>query len=127
MWRPACILGLLIAVSTMDVAAKPLFEPVAFNDLAGWNQGRQDEALGAFRLSCGEILADGRAFDRTPAYGGKRDDWLEICRLSSAAADARQFFETNFVALRVNDPVRPAGLFTGYYEPEANGSRVRTG
>ena len=34
------------------------------------------------------------------------------------------FLKTTFTALKVADPVRPEGLFTGYYEPEAEGSRT---
>ncbi|WP_366935496.1 MltA domain-containing protein [Aestuariivirga sp.] len=42
------------------------------------------------------------------------------------AGDARSFFERLFRAYRVHDPERPEGLFTGYYEPEVEGSRTRT-
>ncbi len=55
-------------------------------------------------------------------FGGRRDQWLAVCRKAWTAADARRFFEENFQPLTVNDPLRPEGLFTGYYEPEAAGS-----
>ena len=40
-------------------------------------------------------------------------------------AAARRFFETHFVPHRVEGV--PPGLVTGYYEPEVNGSRERSG
>src|SRR5207237_10515571 len=38
------------------------------------------------------------------------------------AAEPRTFFEMNFTPLKIHDPIRPEGLFTGYFEPEARGS-----
>ena len=43
----------------------------------------------------------------------------------SAADAARRFFETYYVPHRVEGV--PPGLVTGYYEPEVNGSRERSG
>ena len=59
-------------------------------------------------------------------FGGTRGDWETVCREALTAANARAFFEQQFTALKVSDPDRPEGLFTGYYEPEAYGSRTRS-
>lgn len=112
--------------SLMSAEAKSLLEPVSFSALPGWAEQDAEGALRAFRLSCEEILAEGRAFDRSPEFGGTRKDWLGTCQAALKATDARSFFEQNFTALKVNDRERPEGLFTGYFEPEARGSRTRT-
>jgi membrane-bound lytic murein transglycosylase A len=103
--------------------------PIAFADIASWREHDFPPALDAFRRSCAEISADGRGFGREMRFGGSRQQWLAVCRALPAAADndtARQFFEAHFQPLVVNDPDRPQGLFTGYYEPEVAGSRRRT-
>lgn len=116
----ACILAIFLA---MTAAAKPVLEPVRFEQIEGWAADNHGAALAAFRRSCEEIKLLGRAFQRDVRYGGLRSDWLQVCDRAWQAKSARQFYEKEFVALRVSDPTRPEGLFTGYYEPEAAGSR----
>ena len=108
--------------NAMAALAHPVLKPVPFVMIAGWQDDDHAAALGAFRRSCKEISAGGRAFERPVQFGGRRDQWLAMCRLADTAADVRGFFEENFQPLIVNDPLRPQGLFTGYYEPEAEGS-----
>jgi len=101
--------------------------PIAFNEIAGWNEDKQSEALAAFRRSCPKLSAgpetriatDGGTKTVTPA------EWKRICDAAGAvnAGDdraARAFFEENFRPLVVKAP----GRFTGYFEPEIRGSRV---
>ncbi|MDP9139061.1 MAG: murein transglycosylase A [Pseudomonadota bacterium] len=105
------------------------FEPVAFAEIGGWQEHDFLPAHAAFRRSCGEIIANGRAFSRDVRFGGTRQEWLPICDAASATrsqATARRFFETHFQPLLVRDPERSQGLFTGYYEPEVRGSRHRS-
>ena len=77
-----------------------------------------------FNRSCDEIIRHGRAFARPIKYGGARADWLSVCRKAAKASNARRFFESELMPLRVTDSERPDGLFTGYFEPEALGSRT---
>jgi membrane-bound lytic murein transglycosylase A len=103
-------------------------QSIAFADLPGWQADDHGAALAALQLSCGAILDRGGAFGRDPAYGGEPGDWLEVCRRAlRAQQSARQFFEAEFVPVRVSDAERPQGLFTGYFEPEVRGSRARGG
>ncbi|MGE3832506.1 MAG: murein transglycosylase A, partial [Parvibaculaceae bacterium] len=111
----------------MDAVAKPILEPSSFDRLKGWAKADHEAALAAFRRSCKEILEEGNGFKRAVAYGGKREDWTTVCTAAAKAGSARTFFEENFAALTVNDPVRPEGLMTGYYEPESKGSFSRGG
>lgn len=113
--------------SITNAAGVKIFERVEFPAIAGWAGDDHAAALAAFRRSCAEIVDEGRAFQRPVKFGGNRKEWMEVCRAATDATDAtdpRRFFETHFVALRVNDPERAEGLFTGYYEPEARGSRT---
>jgi membrane-bound lytic murein transglycosylase A len=101
---------------------------VDFSDLPAWADDDHGAALAAFQLSCGAILDRGGAFGRDPAYGGEPADWLEVCRRAlMAQSSARNFFEAEFVPVRVSDPERPGGMFTGYFEPEFRGSRAKGG
>ncbi|HQY74681.1 MAG TPA: MltA domain-containing protein [Aestuariivirga sp.] len=115
----ACLFAISLA---MTAEAKPVFTAVPFAEIKGWADDDHAAALAAFQKSCAEIKAKGHAFERQVRYGGKRADWLAVCESAAEAKSARQFFEENFTPLKVADPASPEGLFTGYYEPEAEGS-----
>ena len=117
----ACLFAISLA---MTAEAKPILIALPFAQIEGWPRDDHAAALAAFQRSCTEILTSGHGFEREVRLGGKRSDWLEVCENALQAKSARQFFEKEFAALRVADPVRPEGLFTGYYEPEAEGSRT---
>lgn len=110
----------------MSATSRPVLEPVPLASLAGWAEDDHAAALAAFRRSCAEMLGQAKSFQRPARFGGEREKWLEVCRHAATAPDARRFFEQNFRAFRVYDVERPEGLFTGYYEPEANGSRAKS-
>lgn len=101
--------------------AHPL-EAVSFADIPGWATSDHGAALEAFRRSCAEIRKTGAAFQRIVTYGGERRHWQHACSEAGIADNPRRFFETHFVPLKVHDDRRPEGLFTGYFEPEVEGS-----
>jgi membrane-bound lytic murein transglycosylase A len=75
--------------------------------------------------------ADADAFGPTNVTGTV-GDWRGVCgdatRLKDpSAAAARSFFENSFVPAQAFNRGEAIGLFTGYYEPELTGSRMRTG
>jgi membrane-bound lytic murein transglycosylase A len=117
----ACLFAISLA---MTAQAKPILTAVPFAQIEAWADDDHAAVLVAFQRSCDEILASGHGFERDVRFGGKRADWMEVCESTVHAKSARHFFEDEFVALRITDPVRPEGLFTGYYEPEAEGSRT---
>jgi membrane-bound lytic murein transglycosylase A len=101
--------------------------PTSFNEIAGWSDDKQDEALAAFRRSCPKltaspetkILTDGGQKTVTPG------EWKQICDNAAAVKDgdtraARRFFEENFRPV----VVQTRGNFTGYFEPDLRGSRA---
>lgn len=109
---------------------RPDFGPMAaglplrrmtFHEIAGWEGDRHDEALDAFRRSASVMRAQFLREDRQPEFAGTWDDWQGACLRAAAVQNARAFFEEEFVPFRVVDAVRPEGLFTGYYEPLADG------
>ena len=128
LFRPAVLVIVLAASAAMTSAHPTYLRSIGFADLSGWRDDDHAAAFAAFQRSCGEILEHGAAFGRIPAYGGERADWLEVCQRALAWQEpARQFFESEFVPVKVSDPERPQGLFTGYFEPEVKGSRTMGG
>jgi membrane-bound lytic murein transglycosylase A len=87
-------------------------EMLRFSDLDGWAEDDHRAALASFRETC-DLLTDA--------------DWVPLCRLAGdaddTAAGARTFFELFFRPVLIGEP--PA-LFTGYFEPELQGSPVQT-
>jgi len=97
----------------------PLFTPVSFEVLPGWQQDDLRQAWPAFQASCRAL--------------GAKADWNSVCAAAKAvdAADGsaiRRYFETNFVPnlVRAADGA-DSGLITGYYEPFLRGARKRGG
>lgn len=105
-------------------------EAVEWTSLPGWGADRPSEALPAFRASCARIvrLPEGRAMG-SDGRAGLAADWLGPCGALRQVADgdnagARAFFEQWFQPYRaMGGGGLKDGLFTGYYEPELNGSR----
>ena len=113
---------------------------LSFEDLEGWSEGTQAEALGAIALSCKRMFRSEALGDTDPpaeprlegwtarslkAAMLKKGGWLEACgsidtlMATGENADhtiARDFFETHFqpVLIRADDE---EPKFTGYFEP----------
>jgi membrane-bound lytic murein transglycosylase A len=101
--------------------------PISYNEIPGWADDRQSEALVAFKRSCPKLTAGPET--KIVTDGGEKTvtaaEWKRICDAANAAKDAdaraaRGFFEENFRPLVVQAP----GQFTGYFEPEMRGSRA---
>ena len=99
-------------------------QSIALSEIKGWKEDDHNKALTAFCLSATEILREGRSFTRPSQFGGKREDWLDVCRKALAAVDGKSFFENEFCAFNISDKAQ--SLFTGYYEPQALGSLTPT-
>ena len=110
-WVGNAIHALLFGAALMAAPAAST-QVLDFQDLDGWAQDDHRAALSVFRNTC-TLLRD-------PL-------WSPLCKLAADAGnsptDARQFFELLFRPVVIGSP--PA-LFTGYYEPELNGSLART-
>ena len=99
-------------------------KPVSYSDIAGWAHDNHYLAHAAFCRSASEILQHGQGFKRASLYGGDRSDWLELCRKALTAKNPKEFFEAEFQAVVVDE--ESESLFTGYYEPQAQGSLMPT-
>jgi membrane-bound lytic murein transglycosylase A len=119
--------ALFLLISLMPTAmAQTMFEPLSIKSMPGWAEDDHAKALQTFQRSCAEILTSAHGFKRDAAFGGKLEDWQMLCQQAMNTTNAKNFFEENFKALKVKDQQRPEGLYTGYYEPEAEGSLMKT-
>jgi membrane-bound lytic murein transglycosylase A len=109
------------------VESKARMAPISYNEIPGWADDRQGEALVAFKRSCPKLITGSET--RIVTDGGEKtvtvSEWKAICDSAGGVKDtdtraARRFFEENFRPLVVQSP----GSFTGYFEPELRGSRV---
>jgi membrane-bound lytic murein transglycosylase A len=103
------ILGVVAAMTAAPAHA----EMLEFDALDGWYDDSHAEALVAFLRTCDLI---------------DEPDWRPICAVAADVpqddTSARSFFELFFRPVVVG---KPPALFTGYFEPELDGSPVRTG
>jgi membrane-bound lytic murein transglycosylase A len=104
---------------SVPVAPAPLFTPVGFDALPGWQGDDLRQAWPAFMASCGVLV--------------KKAEWSAPCTAARAvdgsdAVAVRGFFESQFVPhqVRAADGA-DSGLVTGYYEPLLRGARQRGG
>lgn len=121
----------LLAVMTSVLAAQPAMalqlEKVPYRNLPGWVQDDHDQALSVFVHACGELTTSGVGFARKAVLSGRRKDWSAVCerakQTSASPEAARRFFEDNLLPVKI---AKTAGQFTGYFEPELEGSRSRS-
>lgn len=113
-------------------------QPLDFAALDGWKNDDQAASFATYMKSCGAILNATKAMRKArPVYGGLFNA-CEKARTVAAGGKvdtvaARKFFEDNFKPVRIL-PAKHTygyytgadGFYTGYYEPEVLGSRVKT-
>jgi membrane-bound lytic murein transglycosylase A len=114
-----------------DEAMRPILnlQPTSYEQLSGWHDDNQQQALAAFKNSCAPIAASKRQgdFDRDDSRFGTWDQWRAICADLSQAIisddqDARLFFETHFTPHHAWANDQDEGMFTGYYVASLNGA-----
>lgn len=108
----AALLRSLCFLAALMAAPGARAQVVDFESLSGWRDDGQAAALKTFLVTCDQLDAP---------------EWGPLCALAADVpqddTSARAFFELFFRPVILGEP--PA-LFTGYYEPELNGSPVRT-
>ena len=82
---------------------------LSFEDLNGWHKDAHDHAFDAFKSTCA---------------ARREADWQAVCSAAVHITDAKVFFELFFRPVLIEDGQEM--LFTGYFEPELTGSRVRS-
>ncbi|MEM9638416.1 MAG: MltA domain-containing protein, partial [Pseudomonadota bacterium] len=95
---------------TSPANAETRIEVLSFDDLDGWSEDDHTAAFDTFRNTCQDM---------------DDPDWRAVCAYATSEPDPKSFFELLFrpVLMEDGDPA----LFTGYFEPELNGSRQRSG
>ncbi len=86
------------------------YKVLSFEDLDGWAQDDHAAALKVFQDTCPDL---------------NDPDWQSLCAAAGAQSNARAYFELFFRPMLVEDDKE--ALFTGYFEPELDGSRRRGG
>jgi membrane-bound lytic murein transglycosylase A len=107
------------------------FEPVGFADLPDWNGDDHAAAFEAFLRSCAPVRRHSEKLAANAPH--MMLQLVEICERAECLGRAGKlpgpqskiFFETHFTPHRVNHN-GAEGLLTGYYEPELEGSLVKT-
>ncbi|WP_299421749.1 MltA domain-containing protein [uncultured Shimia sp.] len=79
---------------------------LSFEDLDGWAADDHEVARQVFLNTCGDFDAP---------------DWQTLCAAATGIEDARKFFELLFRPVLIEEADKSA-LFTGYFEPELDGS-----
>ncbi len=102
----AAVLALWAVTAATGTSAAPQYRILEFDDLLSWKTDDHAAALQVFSQTCGDM----------------RDaEWQAVCRVAARQPAARTFFELFFRPVLVTDGAPM--LFTGYFEPELNGSR----
>lgn len=104
----AALLALALMTGPAD-AQDATIRILDFDDLSGWANDDHQAALEVFNETCPDLTDP---------------DWRAICAAATTQTNARTFFELFFRPVLIEDD-KPA-LFTGYFEPELDGSRTRT-
>jgi membrane-bound lytic murein transglycosylase A len=102
--------------------------PLAWSEVAGWNDDDHLAAYKTFRASCKPIAAQHALPTEPKALGVSLRDPCRIAKgldLSDGAA-AKAFFEEHFLPMRISRLGEGEGFVTGYYEPVLEGSRTQT-
>ena len=104
------------------------FRPLDFDRLPGWREDDHSGAYDAFRRSAHQVLVKPY---KTGALGVEIDAFSAAYAEARLAASvtpgqARTFFERHFRPALVSPDNGSAGLVTGFYEPEAEASPMRT-
>lgn len=89
--------------------AEPTYTRLEFKDLRGWPDDDHQAALQVFLVTSGDL---------------HDPEWAALTDLAHTATDPRRFFENHFQPVLIKDG-HPM-LFTGYFEPELQGSRERS-
>ncbi|MEP1767249.1 MAG: murein transglycosylase A [Sulfitobacter sp.] len=91
------------------MASEVKYDVLSFADLDGWAQDDHAAAFETFLNTCKDM---------------KDPDWNAVCAYAQSGPNARDFFELLFRPVLISDGKE--GLFTGYFEPELEGSLNRS-
>jgi len=111
-WLAAILAGAAMAEPAEAMTPspeEPSYTILTFGDLDGWDRDDHDAAMAVFLSTCRDM---------------KEADWQALCAAAADLGNARTFFELFFLPVMIEDG--SPGLFTGYFEPELDGSLTPT-
>ncbi len=101
-------------------------EPTGWSELDGWSRDDHATAFATFQASCRSIVRSNTSDERPVRAALQRICARAVKTGTLDNAAARQFFEENFLPIRIRKLGDQAGFLTGYYEPVVDGSRFPT-
>jgi membrane-bound lytic murein transglycosylase A len=102
-------------------------EPAGWDDLNGWSGDDHASAFATFQASCRPIVRSQAVNDGRPVRAALQSVCARAVKTGPLGRTAaRQFFEDNFLPVRIRKLGDAAGFLTGYYEPIVDGSRFPT-
>jgi len=99
----------LASLAAGPLASEVKYDVLSFDQLDGWAQDDHAAAFTTFVNTCKDM---------------KAPDWRAICAYAKSGPDPRAFFELLFRPVLMDDG--KDALFTGYFEPELDGSLSRS-
>jgi membrane-bound lytic murein transglycosylase A len=123
----AAMLGTPAMANGMPALTGAEARPLAFSDIKDW---AADDHLAAFRVFRDQCAAIARSSPALRPGAPPPAALVALCgrpelATISTRGEARAFFERWFMPVEIR-PASGAGFLTGYYEPETEGSLVRT-
>ncbi len=122
---------IMIILSTLNACSRIfgdrlVLTKVTYSKLTGWQSDDLSQAMLAFKKSCDKYITipAAKKFHINNA-SGRYSNWQQVCAKTDAYASDKQFFESNFTPYAVKNWWQSNGIFTGYYESELKGSRIR--
>ncbi|ASM73973.1 MULTISPECIES: murein transglycosylase A [Roseobacteraceae] len=94
---------------TQPAQSETRVQVTGFDQLDGWDTDDHAAAMAVFRNTCHDL---------------NEPDWRALCAFAAQNPEPRTFFELLFRPVLIEDG--KDGLFTGYFEPELDGSRQQT-
>src|SRR5258708_2019963 len=102
-------------------------EPTGWGELDGWSGDDHASAFATFQASCRPIVRSKPLNDGRPVRAALQAVCARAVKTGPLGRTAaRQFFEDNFLPIRIRKLGDAAGFLTGYYEPIVDGSRFPT-
>jgi membrane-bound lytic murein transglycosylase A len=102
-------------------------EPAGWAELDGWIGDDHASAFATFQASCRPMVRTGPSNDVRPVRAALQAVCARAVKSGLLNEEAaRQFFESNFLPVRIRKLGDAAGFLTGYYEPIVDGSRFPT-
>ncbi|NNF78169.1 MAG: murein transglycosylase, partial [Rhizobiales bacterium] len=114
-----------LSAANAEQAQAASLQRTQFSTLNAWPGVGVQRGFAAFLRSCRAMLAGRTRWPRKSKFGGSKADWKPVCqaavRLGAGInrAQSTGFFQKHFQPVVVRDR---SSLFTGYFEPELEGS-----